>query len=58
MPILSKNVGGDKPQYPVAKSTHFRHSARGAVLAVPAGDEAARIGDVMDQPLSLEDWQG
>jgi hypothetical protein len=28
MSILSKNIGGDKPQYPVAKSIHFRHSAR------------------------------
>lgn len=40
-PIPSKSVGRDKPQYPVTKSTCFRHGARGSVLAVPAGDEAA-----------------
>jgi hypothetical protein len=41
MSILSKNIGGDKPQYPVAKSIHFRHSARRSVLAMQAVDEAA-----------------
>jgi hypothetical protein len=28
MPILSKSVGGDKPQYPVTKSTRFRQGGR------------------------------
>jgi hypothetical protein len=41
VPILSKSVGGDKPQYPVAKSTRFRRCAVRSVLAMPAGDEAA-----------------
>ena len=27
LPILSKSVGGDKPQYPAAKSTRFRRCA-------------------------------
>jgi hypothetical protein len=27
MPILSKSVGGNKPQYPVTKSTRLRHGA-------------------------------
>jgi hypothetical protein len=41
VPILRKSVGGDKPQYPVRKSTRFRGGVAGVVLAVPAGDEAA-----------------
>jgi hypothetical protein len=40
MPILSKSVGGDRPQYPVAKSTRFWRRAVRSVLAMTAGDEA------------------
>ena len=38
MPILSKSVGGDEPQYPVTKSTGFRHGAsnRQTSCEVPA----------------------
>ncbi|MBY0322035.1 MAG: hypothetical protein K2X72_25135 [Reyranella sp.] len=41
MPILSKNIGGDKPQYPVAKSTRCGHGTSDSVLATQAADEAA-----------------
>ncbi len=50
MPILSKNIGGDRPQYPVAKSIHFRHSAGRSVLATLAVDEAARRTEDMKPP--------
>jgi len=47
MPILSKSVGGDRPQYPVAKSTRFWRRAVRSVLAMPAGDEARAAHNVM-----------
>jgi hypothetical protein len=40
VPILSKSVGGDKPQYPVGKSTSFDAWARRGMLAMLAGDAA------------------
>jgi hypothetical protein len=40
-PILLKSVGGDKPQYPVRKSTRFCCRDVAAVLAMLADDEAA-----------------
>ena len=41
MPVPSKSVGGDKPQYPVARSIRFRRCAVRSMLAMPAGDETA-----------------
>jgi hypothetical protein len=41
MPILSKSVGGDRPQNRVRKSTRFCFHDTGLVLAMQADDEAA-----------------
>jgi hypothetical protein len=41
VPILRKNVGGDKPQHPVRKSKRFCDGVAGVVLAMVAGNEAA-----------------